>query len=116
MIDFKRMWMHLEEEVEEEAAEGRDFFFLDTLLANIESMEQFEADGKLAEYELKRRHRDVICNYDVAWGALKGRIEELQSPGASVDIVDLFELMDDIEYSQLKTLFDEEDSEPEAIE
>lgn len=116
MIDFKRMWMHLEEEVEEEAAEGRDFFFLDTLLANIESMEQFEADGKLAEYELKRRRRDVICNYDVAWGTLKRRIEELQSPGASVDIVDLLELMDDIEYSQLKTLFDEEDSEPEAIE
>lgn len=115
MIDCKRMWMHLEEEVEEEAAEGRDFFFLDTLLANIESMEQFEADGKLAEYELKRRHRDVICDYDVAWGTLKRRIEELQSPGASVDIVDLIELMDEIEYSQLKKLFDEDDSEPEAI-
>lgn len=115
-MDFKRMWMHLEEEVEEEAAEGREFFFLDTLLANIESMEQFEADGKLAEYELKRRHIDVICDYGIAWGTLKGRIEDLQSPGASVDIVDLLELMDDIEYSDLKTLFDEEDSEPEAIE
>lgn len=115
MIDCKRMWMHLEEEVEEEAAEGRDFFFLDTLLANIESMEQFEADGKLAEYELKRRHRDVICDYDVAWGTLKRRIEELQSPGASVDIVDLIELMDEIEYSQFKKLFDEDNSEPEAI-
>lgn len=115
MIDCKRMWMHLEEEVEEEAEEGRDFFFLDTLLANIESMEQFEADGKLAEYELKRRHRDVICDYDVAWGTLKRRIEELQSPGASVDIVDLIELMDEIEYSQIKKLFDEVDSEPEAI-
>lgn len=115
MIDCKRMWMHLEEEVEEEAAEGRDFFFLDTLLANIESMEQFEADGKLAECELKRRHRDVICDYDVAWGTLKRRIEELQSPGASVDIVDLIELMDEIEYSQIKKLFDEVDSEPEAI-
>ena len=115
-MDFKRMWMHLEEEVEEEAAEGRGFYFLDTLLANIESMEQFEADGKLAEYELKRRHRDVICDYDVAWGTLKGRIEELQSHGDSVDIVDLLELMDEIEYSQLKTLFDEVDSEPEEIE
>ena len=115
-MDFKRMWMHLEEEVEEEAAEGRDFYFLDTLLANIESMEQFEADGKLAEYELKRRHIDVICNYDVAWGTLKCRIEELQSHGDYVDIVDLLELMDDIEYSQLKTLFDEVDSEPEEIE
>lgn len=115
-MDFKRMWMHLEEEVEEEAAEGRGFFFLDNLLANMESFEQFEADGKLAEYELKRRHRDVICDYDVAWGTLKGRIEELRSPGASVDIVDLLELMDDIEYSQLKMLFDEEDSEQEATE
>lgn len=115
-MDFKRMWMHLEEYVEEEAAEGLDFFFLDTLLANIESMEQFEADGKLAEYELKRRHIDVICDYDVAWGTLKDRIEELQNPGSSVDIVELLELMDDIEYSQLKMLFDEEDSEPEAIE
>lgn len=115
-MDFKRMWMHLQEEVEEEAAEGRDFYFLDTLLANIESMEQFEADGKLAEYELKSRHRDVICDYDIAWGTLKGRIEELQSHGDYVDIVDLLELMDDIEYSQLKTLFDEEDSEPEEIE
>ena len=115
-MDFKRMWMFLEEEIEEEAAEGRGFFFLDTLLANMESMEQFEADGKLAEYELKMRHRDVICDYDVAWGTLKLRIEELQSPGASVDIVDLLELMDDIEYSQLKMLFDEEDSEQEATE
>ena len=115
-MDFKRMWMHLEEEVEEEAAEGLGFFFLDTLLANMESFEQFEADGKLAKYELKRRHRDVICDYDVAWGALKHRIEELQSPGDSVDIVDLLELMDDIEYSQLKMLFDEEDSEQEATE
>lgn len=113
-MDFKRMWMHLEEEVEEEAAEGRDFFFLDTLLANIESMEQFEADGKLAEYELKRRHIDVICDYDDAWGTLKGRIEELQSPGSSVGIVELLELMDDIEYSQFKTIFDEE--EPEETE
>lgn len=115
-MDFKRMWMHLQEEVEEEAAEGRDFYFLDTLLANIESMEQFEADGKLAEYELKRRHRDVICDYGIAWGILKGRIEELQTPGASVDIVDLLELMDDIEYSQFKKLFDEEYIEPEEIE
>lgn len=115
-MDFKRMWMHLEEEVEEEAAEGREFYFLDTLLANIESMEQFEADGKLAEYELKRRHIDVICDYDVAWGTLKGRIEELQSHGDYVDIVDLLELMDDIEYRQLKTLFDEEGSEPEETE
>lgn len=115
-MDFKRMWMHLEEEAEEKLAEKWDFFYLSTLLANMESFEQSEADGKLAEYELKRRHRDVICNYDVAWGTLKGRIEELQGPGASVDIVDLLELMDDIEYSQLKTLFDEEDSEPEAIE
>lgn len=115
-MDFKRMWMHLEEEVEEKAAEKWGFFYISTLLANMESFEQLEADGKLAEYELKRRHRDVICNYDVAWGTLKGRIEELQIPGASVDIVDLLELMDDIEYSQLKTLFDEEDSEPEATE
>ena len=114
MIDCKRMWMHLEEEVEEEAAEGRDFFFLDTLLANIESMEQFEADGKLAEYELKRRHRDVICDYDVAWETLKDWIEELQRLQDSAYIVDLLELMEEIEYSQLKTLFDEEDSEPEA--
>ena len=71
---------------------------------------------ELAEYELKMRDRDVICDYDVAWGTLKLRIEELQSPGASVDIVDLLELMDDIEYSQLKMLFDEEDSEQEATE
>ena len=115
-MDFKRMWMHLEEKVEEEAAKKWDFFYISTLLANMESIEQFEADGKLAEYELKRRHRDVICDYDVAWGTLKRRIEEFQRPGASVDIVDLLELMDDIEYSQLKTLFDEIDSEPEAIE
>lgn len=98
-MDFKRMWMHLDEEVKEEAAEWRDFFLLDTLLANMESFEQFDADGK-----------------DVAWGTIKGRIEELQSTGDSVDIEDLLELMDDIEYSQLKTLFDEEDSEPEAKE
>lgn len=96
-MDFKRMWMHLEEEVEEEAAEERDFFFLDTLLANIESMEQFEADGKLAEYELKRRHRDVICDYGIAWGLLKAQIEELQAEGDSIDIEDLYNYMQDIE-------------------
>nr|DAI18342.1 MAG TPA: hypothetical protein [Caudoviricetes sp.] len=106
-MDYKRMWMFLEEEVEEEAAEDREFFFLDTLLANMESWEQFEADGLLTEYELKRRHRDVICDYGIAWGILKGRIEEFQGPGSSIDIVDLLELMDDIEYSGLKALFDE---------
>ena len=98
------------------AAEKLGFVFLSTLLSDMESFEQLEADGKLAEYELRRRHRDVICDYDVAWGAIKHRIEELQSNGASVDIVDLLELMDDIEYSQLKMLFDEEDSEQEATE
>lgn len=115
-MDFKRMWMHLEEEVEEKAAEKWGFFYISTLLSDMESFEQLEADGKLAEYELKRRHIDVICDYDVAWGTLKRRIEEFQSHGASVDIVDLLELMDDIEYSQLKMLFDEEDSEQEATE
>ena len=112
-MDFKRMWMNLKEEAEKEGEE-RGFYFIDTLLDNMESSEQFEADGK--KLPVNKLHRDVICNYDVAWGTLKGRIEELQGPGASVDIVDLLELMDDIEYSQLKTLFDEEDSEPEEIE
>lgn len=78
MMDYKRMWMHLEEEVEEEAKE-RDFFYLDTLLANMEAMEQFETDGLLQDYELKKFHRDVMCDYGIAWGLLKAQIEELQA-------------------------------------
>ena len=112
-MDYKRMWMHLEEEVEEEAKE-RAFYQLDALLADMESWEQFEADGMLAEYKLKRQHREVICDYGIAWGTLKGQLEELLVQQEDIDIVDLLEFMEDIEYSELKALFDEEDGESEA--
>lgn len=113
MMDYKRMWMHLVEEVEEEAEE-RAFYFLESLLADMESMEQFEADGMLAEYKLKRQHREVICDYGIAWGTLKGQLEELLVQQEDIDIVDLLEFMEDIEYGELKALFDEEDGESEA--
>ncbi len=103
MMDYKRMWMHLEEEVEEEAKE-RAFYQLDALLADMESWEQFEADGKLAEYTLKKLHRDVLCDYGIAWGLLKGQLEELQEEQEEVDIVDLLELMENIEYRQFAEL------------
>lgn len=111
-MDYKRMWMNLVEEVEEEAEE-RAFYSIDTLLANMESWEQFEADGKLAEYKLKRHHRDVICDYGIAWGTLKGQLEELLVQQEDIDVVDLLEFMEDIEYGELKALFDEEDGESE---
>ena len=102
-MDYKRMWMHLVEEVEEEAEE-RAFYFIDTLLANMESWEQFAADGMLDECRLKKVHREVICDYGVAWGTLKGQLEELRAEQDDVDIVDLLELMENIEYRQFAEL------------
>ena len=100
-MDFRRMWMNLEEEVEEEAEE-RDFYFLDTLLAIMETLEQLEADGQLVEYTLEKFHRDVNCDYGIAWGLLKGQLEELLEEGDSIDIEELYNNMNDIESSLVR--------------
>lgn len=96
MTNYKRMWMFLEEEIEEEAEE-RDFVLLDTLLAHMELMEKFEMNGALDGCRLRRFHRDVICDYVSAWNRLKAQIEELLERYDCAPIVLIMGLMDGIE-------------------
>lgn len=98
MTNYKRMWMFLEEEIEEEAEE-RDYVLLDTLLAHMELMEKFEMNGALDGCRLRRFHRDVICDYVSAWNRLKAQIEELLGRYDCAPIVFIMGLMDGIEAS-----------------
>lgn len=99
MIDYRRMWMNLEEDVEKEGEE-RDFYFIETLLANMESSEQFEADGNVLP--VNKLHRNVNCDYSIAWGLLKGQLEELLEEGDSIDIEELYTNMNAIESSLVR--------------
>lgn len=99
MIDYKRMWWNLEEEVEKEAEE-RYFYFIDTLLANMESSEQFEADGKVLP--VHKLHRSFNCDYGVAWTLLKRHLEELRKEDDYIEIEELCTTMNDIENSLIR--------------
>lgn len=96
MTNYKRLWMFLEEEIEEEAEE-LDFVLLGTILANMELMEKCEMNGVLDGYRLRRFHRDVICDYVSAWNRLKAQIEELQERYNCAPIELVMGLMDGIE-------------------
>nr|DAE01113.1 MAG TPA: hypothetical protein [Myoviridae sp. ctegP15] len=96
VTNYKRMWMFLEEEIEEEAEE-RDSVLLDTLLAHMELMEKFEMNGALDGCRLRRFHRDVICDYVSAWNRLKAQIEELLERDDFAPIALIIGLMDGIE-------------------
>lgn len=96
MTNYKRIWMFLEEEIEEEAEE-QDFVLLGTLLAYMELMEKFEMNGALDGCRLRRFHRDVICDYVSAWNRLNAQIEKLLERYDCAPIELIMGLMDGIE-------------------